>query len=220
LVAPLEFGSVSPFRADKVAIIGSGASLIGTPLSSFAIPGVFVIGVNDAARRVPATNAFFTCDPSAANRRLLSHQRPGVTYFAAVPSDYGTPRAKADGHRAPPEPNVTYLLRVSGPVRTGHMPGLSEDPTRIHSGNSAYGALGVAYLMGATRIALFGIDGHGGYAWNNCDLPMDLSHLPAIFETALPQLRKRNMSVVNGSPTSTIRAFPRMTIEEALDWLR
>lgn len=209
------FGRVK--RCDRIIIVASGPSLERVDLAQINASSAFIIAVNGAISKVKA-DAFFTCDPSDRIRALLRCQRSGVQYFAAVPEDYGMRQAKAQSHRAMRERNVTYLRRLTGDGPWSHLYGLSEDQGAIHTGNSAYGALGLAYLMGARRVAFLGLDGGGKYAFGLPGQPGDLSHLPAIFESVLPQLRRRRVKVVNGNPCSTVTCFPRMTPQEALEW--
>lgn len=211
------FGRVP--RTDRVVIVATGPSLSQIDPAVFDQCGATIIAVNGAVSRVNGAHCFFTCDPSVKVRSLLRSQRPCVRYFAAVPDDFGTRNAAAAVHRPPPESNVTYLRRLTGNGPWKHKPGLSEDRGAIHTGNSAYGALGLAYLMNARRVALFGVDGHGGYAWGLGGAPNDLSHLDLIFRSALPQLKARSVEVVNASPESAVECFPKVTPRDALAWI-
>lgn len=204
--------------AAHVAIVGSGPSMDGVQL---ALPShVRVIAVNHAILHVPRADMFFTLDARGGIRRLLAARRAGVTYYAAVRGDYGHPQAAHRDLRAPAEPHVTFLRRMDGPLEPLRgCPRLSESPFSIHGGNSAYGALGLAYLMGARRIALFGVDGKGGYAWGPGAPLQDLSGLGELFASALPQLAARGAEVVVGSPDSVVDCWPRMTPAEAAAWL-
>lgn len=203
---------------DKILIVACGPSADGIEPAEIAETGAFVIAVNHAILRVPA-QAFFTCDPGDKVRVLFKKRVPGVQYFAAVPEDYGTPRAKTHAHREPRDEGVVYLRRLTGHGPWSHLRGLSEEPDAIHTGNSAYGALGLAYSMGARRIAFLGLDGNSGYGFGLKGSPGDLSHLPEIFKTAVPQLKRRGIEVFNGSKHSAITCFPRGTPQEALQWI-
>lgn len=202
-----------------IVIVASGPSLRGMDWSLLPASAV-VVAVNGAVAGVPRANAFFTLDPSGANRQRMREQRAGVRYFAAVPDDYGTPGAACAGHRAQREPGVTWLRRLpgAGPLRS--RAGLSEDSSAIHTGNSAWGALGLAYHWRPGRIVLLGVDAAGGGYWHGPGGPAgSLEHLPALFASALPQLQAAAIQVVNGSLDSRIDCFPRMTPEDALSWL-
>ncbi len=196
-------------------IAGSGPSLAAMVRQS--IPFCQVIAVNGAVHQVQADH-WFTLDPSTANRDRMRRPIPGVRYWAAVPPDYGTPSAQTAEMRTPADAHVTYLQRLVGDGTLGSRPGLSSDPGAIHTGNSAYGALGLAYLMGARRIVLVGVDGAGGYH-GAAGAPRDLRHLPDLFASAVPQLASAGVQVVNASMESTIQCFPKMRFKEALRWM-
>lgn len=203
-------------REDRAVIVATGQSLDGFDLSALANIDAGVIAVNAAVSFAPA-DYWFTLDPSDANVRLMRNQAAGVRYFAAVPPEFGTRAGKSRVHRQTRPPNVTYLHRIAGSGPLGAAWGLSENQRAIHTGNSAYGALGLAYLMGARRIALLGVDGGGAYFYGGNG--GDLSHLPQLFASALPQLQAADVEVVNGSPASVIDAFPRMSPADAIAWI-
>lgn len=212
----VKFTSVTE-KARKVAIIGTGESLYGFDFRFK--DDVTVITVNGAIELVPRVDFWFTLDLSARNRRILRNRRPDVTYYAAVPEDYGTPDARIQSMRAPPEEGVKYLHRISG---DGHdnfktKGGIPEDKSVIHTGNSGWGAFQLALHMGATRIALFGFDGVGLYVYGG--RPRHLHMMPALFASALPYLQKHKIAVINGSPKSTIQCLNMTGVSEARQWL-
>lgn len=210
-------------RADRVLIVACGPSAAAVPAEQFrqaAAAGVYVLAVNGSVAWLPLEHGWMTVDPSPANRRIMAGRWPGVTYYAAVPDDYGTPRAGVAFHRPPAERGIVYLRRVAGVGRWKQMPTLSEDPRRIHTGNSAWGALGVAYLMGARRIGILGLDATDEpYAFSGSRPKYDFRHLPALFESALPQLRARGVRVLNGSPGSRVGAFDRSPASAMMRWI-
>lgn len=213
----MEYGTIQE-RAERVLIICTGPSL-GNPRFP-AASGRYTIAVNGAIDLPFIVDAFFTCDPSLRNRQRLRRRRPGVKYFAAVPDEFGTKNAKSIVHQHAPDYGVTWLRRLEGDGPWRHRLGLSEDPGCIHTGNSAYGALGMAYLMGARKIAFVGMDAtQSPYACRLQGKPGDLSHLPDIFRTALPQLEAQGVQVRVGSPASRVDCFPRCNFGEALSWL-
>lgn len=212
----MNWGTVTR-SADVVAIVGSGPSLRGVQLS---FPkSVTVIAVNAAIGYLRRTDIWFTADARAANRAIMAVPVPGVEFFAAVPEDYGQPDARHRDLRAPPESHVTFLHRLDGDGPLRSRPGLSEDPTVIHGGNSGYGALGLAYHMGAKRIGLFGIDGGREYHHGQGQTLQDLDVLGALFATAKVQLDVRGTVVIVGSKTSVVDCWPRFTPRELESWL-
>lgn len=201
---------------ERILIIADGPSLRGADLQ--IPPGVHVIAVNGAVEWAPVVQTFFSLDPSQRIRGYVRNKRAGVRYYLAVPDDYGMASAYDPAHRAPREQGVMFLRRITGCGVRGAAEGLSDDPGAIHTGNSAYGALGLAYHWRPRKIALLGVDGtDAGYATRAGSPAWSLSHIPALFESALPQLR--GIQVINGSPQSTVECFPRVPPMEAVEWL-
>lgn len=211
--AGVSWGRVE-WTAAAAVICGQGPSFADVDLAQLRRIrddiGAVVIAVNGAINHIPWADYYFTLDPDRRHLRRLDQRQPGVRYVVAVPPEYGTPSAIHDHAVSPPQ-GVTYLRRVQGKK-------LSEDPGEIVSGNSAYGALGLSYLMGARRVVLLGVDGRGLQRWDGTR-NNDLSHLPALFARALPQLRARGIEVVNGSLRSAIECFPTASPAKALNWL-
>lgn len=203
-------------RADVIAIVATGTSIRNVQFS-FA-PHVYVIAVKGAIDAVQA-DAWMTVDCNKWTReRYMTDLRPGIEYYAAVPDDYGREDARLLYHRPPAEEGVHWLRRV-GANRHGTY-GLSEDRSSIHTGNSAYGALGLAYHMQPKRIGIFGVDGtQGEYGIGEGHPRGGLSHLPALFRTAVPQLSLARIEVALSPTYSRVRCFPRMQTERLIDWL-
>lgn len=169
-----------------------------------------IIAVNGAIDWISRADHWFTLDPSPANRHRMSNPRPGTKYHAAV-----------DPHTPLPAHVVRYLrvgrewpkMRGIGEAyaRLKCAPGLSERRDVIHTGNSAYGAIGLAYQMGARKVALVGVDAttdrrvSGGRS-------RDLSHLPALIASAMGQI-----DMVSCGALATV---PQCSIDEAVRWLR
>lgn len=190
----------------RCIIVASGPSARG-----FIPPdGVTVISVNGSVEWLARADYWFTLDPSAVNIGRMIVQRKGVQYCAAVP----------DGHALPD--GVTRYRRVAAicadepqPAgspewwlwRWGAVCGLSTIPGCINTGNSAWGALGLAYHLGFRDVLLVGVDGtddqriEGGRCNN-------LSHLPLLFESALGQVRLHSVGKLG--------TIPQMRLDE---WL-
>lgn len=218
----LDWGSVTA-RAERVLIVASGPSqrsLVPGAIVAAAANGVHVIAVNNALVWADSAASWFTLDPDQRALPLMRARRAGVVHYAAVPADYGRPDAQIAYHRIAPPSGVIYLRRLTGPGPLGCRYGLSEDPGAVHTGNSAWGALGLAYLMQAYRVAFVGLDGtRAGYAYGPRRPFRNFAHLPALFASALPQLAARGLEVVNGSPASRVTCFRRVTPQAAVDWI-
>lgn len=178
----------------NIVIVASGPSARGYVPSD----DVTVIAVNGAIEWLSRADYWFTLDSSAVNMQRMNDPRAGVIYCAAVPC--ATPehvrrfkRMSARGKEPRRNTPEWWFWRWSCKR------GLSEKPDEINTGNSAYGALGLAYHLGADSITLVGVDGttddriEGGKCNN-------LSHLPMLFESAMPQLRARGI---------TVKGFPK-----------
>lgn len=220
---PFSWGKVSA-RAADVLIIASGPSL--REIDLFHLNGqiehgsAYVIVVNTAILWIRKPHAFFTLDPSKRNVDAMRRQKRETQYFAAVPPDFGTPHARKPPHRVQAPYGVTYLRRIEGDGKLGAKTKLSDDPAAIHTGNSAWGALGLAFHLQPERIAILGLDGtQDEYAYGSGRPVGSLSHLPGLFASALPQLAGRRINVVNGSPKSRIECFSKMSPGGALNWI-
>lgn len=177
-------------------------------------PNVTVIAVNGVIDWIARADYWFTLDPSKLNMQRMAMPRKGVKYCAAVPQGYPLPS------------HVNTYLRVSQQglePRQRHTPswwlwrwgavvGLNKQAGCINTGNSAYGAVNLAYHLGAKKIMLVGVDAsqhpriEGG-------TPNNLSHLPLLFSSLRDEL-----PIVNcGNMQSNL---PKMSIEQGLAWLQ
>lgn len=204
-------------RRWRFAIVGTGPSIEPHIRDLNMMPNhVAVIAVNGAIDWLPRADYFFTLDPSPVNVERMRNQRRGCKYYAALPVD-----GDAAKHRGELQARGVRILRRihgegHGRLRTRER--LPERRDEIHTGNSAWGALQLAIHMGAKRIALLGIDGHGGYV-DTSGSPRDLSPMPGLFASAVDALRARRIEVRCGSPESTVTCFENCGQWEALHWL-
>lgn len=187
-------------------IVADGPSATG-----FIPPdGIPVIAVNGAIDWLPRADHWFTLDPTSINRARMMRPREGVAYHCACPPDRALP------------PHVVRYERVGRdwPAMRGMgdafhrlkcAPGLSTDPTKIHTGNSAFGAIGLAYHLGARKVALVGVDATNDRRISG-GRSRDLSHLPALIASAMGQIDMVSCGAVN--------TVPQCTVAEAADWLR
>lgn len=188
----------------KAIIVASGPSARG-----FVPPkGITIIAVNGAIEWLSRADYFFTLDWAKVNMGRMAHRRQGVKYTAAFPeSKWVMPWVKYYKRgedrtikQAPYGTPEYWLMRLRCKL------GLSEDPTTINTGNSAYGALGLAYHLGFTDVALIGVDAtreariEGGHSRN-------LSHLPLLFASALPQINVVSCGKMGGIPKMKMEDF-------------
>jgi hypothetical protein len=122
----------------------------------------------------------------------------------------------------PPISNAIFLERIRSKVTR-----LSTDPTKIECGrNSGFGALNLAFHFGAKLIYLFGFDyGTAVYCPERYAHKRKESgnHWPTWakqFDCVKNQLIEAGVTVINASPNSSITAFPKVTIEQAMSELK
>lgn len=217
----IRWSSIFPIEnVSKIIIVGTGPSLLGFDFNKLHGKG-YIIAVNDAHKYVPFADAWFTLDPWG----LTGKQTPSKDFrgqmYAAVPDDFGQKDAKCPTHRIAPLPTIKFLHRI--PFHTSPtLPndylnwGLNEDPHCVNSLNSGYGALNLAYHMKPKKILLLGIDATSGYFFDEGKKTRSLNFLPWIFESTKPQLLKADIEVVNGSHTSKIACYPKMSAKAAV----
>lgn len=212
-------------RARRVLIVASGKSATDLDLDlvrQAKAAGVYVLAVNRAWDWCEDISGWFTLDPDYLVMKHITKNAAGVDRFVAVPEDYGQPDARVAYHRnVDRSPGVSYLQRISGDGTLGSAYGLSGNPSCINTGNSGYGALGLAFHMKPERIALIGIDAdrNTGYANIGGRPKTRLHHLPKLFSSAAGYLQAENISVRNGSPNSLVLCFHRCRPNEAVGWI-
>ena len=159
--------------------------------------------MNDAVFHVPEPNLCYTGD----FRWLQRNGARAVLYstvYAAIDERHGIFGA-VEG--------VTHLKRLRDA-------GASRDRQQIHIGGcSGYGALQIAALSGATRIALLGFDLTPG-RFMDSDQPEETERYHTWaqqFDQLAIDLAQMGVTVVNCSKTSLITAFQRADWQEVED---
>ena len=214
----VEFVTVSE-RHDRILIVANGPSAELIPFRRFISTKAKIIAVNGAIRWLPRAEYFFTLDPDERLLPLIREKRDGVVYYVAVPDDYGTADARVHYHRTDPPAGVKYLKRISGKGPLGSKRGLAKKRDEINTGNSAYGAIGLAKHMGVKKLGIVGLDGnreHHAYAETRPFTGM--GHLPRLFASCLRNLPHTDIRL--GTPNSSIECFQRMAPDDLMDWLR
>lgn len=205
------FGEIGPpWWDDKpVLLIGGGPSLRGFDFGRFAMIDAYRVGVNQAMFDV-SVNAGITIDLRFLRARIAS-----LTCFASTNELYVALNPRHGIEIA----NAIHLL--SEPNGDG----LSVDPRRLcDGGTSGYAALNLAILKRARRVVLLGYDYafdadgssqyHDAYPWVTTETAW--SQWAQAFNAMRDQLQRLSVTVINGSPKSTIVAFPRCSIDAAL----
>ena len=189
----------------KAIIVADGPSAKG-----FIPPaGVKVFAVKGAIDWLPRADYWFSLDPNERSMRMMQNRRAGVENYCACdrrdripdgvhrmvrvsqrgvqPSVHGTPEWWLWRWQA-----VRGLCRVSG---------------HIHTGNSAWGALGLAYHKGFRDVLLVGVDADSAPRHSDGKQPRNLSHLPLLFRSALPQVRLYTVGHMVGIKTTTVEEW-------------
>lgn len=196
----MKYGRLSPCL-DRILIVASGPSA-----ANLVIPDSLpVIAVNGAIDGLARADYWFTLDPSPANRKRMDNPKPGTSYLVA-----SSPQMVSQAKGA----HLTFLHRTPGR-------GISTKPDSVMSGNSAFGALQVAVLLGAKRIGLVGVDATQDGYWHGPGQSRSLVNLPAMFSCAMPQLLRANIEVRLGTTYDRPRVtcFAPVHPTDLMEWL-
>lgn len=186
----------------RAVIVASGPSAAG-----FQPPdGLPVIAVNGAVSWLSRADYWFSLDASAANQewlRMALHRGidchvAGWKWRLCLAARNARRWERIDSlgtYRAPiPQGSPEWWL-----WRLGAVLGICKESDRIHTGNSAWGALGLAWHLGFRDVALIGVDGCTGSRVEG-GTPGNLSHLPLLFASAAPDMRVTSCGALTGIP--------------------
>jgi hypothetical protein len=192
----------------RAVIVASGPSARGFEPP----PDVPVIAVNGAGVWLPRVDYWFSLDASQANRGYLrtAAGRGAECHVAGQPwllhascmrvARYWTRVDSLHTYDEPTEHGSPEWWMW----RLGAVPGICKEQGRIHTGNSAWGALGLAWHLGFRDVALIGVDAstearvEGGCSGN-------LSHLPMLFASALPDMNVVSCGALDSIPQMTFK---------------
>lgn len=202
-----------------VTILASGQSL--TPeqcelVHSWrdAAPAVRkAIAINTTFRRAPWADMIYGCD---------------ATWWRCPDPHTGVPYVQEA--RATCDPGCEFWTQDPQAVRefglnyieSRPLSGLSRRPGVIHQGgNGAYQAMNLAFLAGARRLVLLGVDMKGEH-WHGPHVGLAnppkwiFTRWMEAFAELGGDLREEGVHVLNCSPGSALSAFDRAPLEEAL----
>lgn len=194
-------------QSDRVIICGSGPSLYQYNPKDLYKTGATIIAINGAIEYIKKPDYWFTLDHSPENMNILKKRNKFTKYFMALPDRY--PAVKNLHTRFQRIEKGKMFKSVAAPG------GFSDNWAEIHTGNSAFGGMNLAYHMNPKKILLLGVDAtqerrvDGGFS-------RDLSHLPLLFRSCVPQLNLKNIRVKSGGNLSV---FKQVSPEEALEWI-
>lgn len=215
----MEFWCVErDWEGETCAIMASGPSMTYELSDRIRRLGVRSIGVNNqgidvknSAGEVKLAMCPWADILYAADQLWWHHNREAALAFKGI--------------KVAIQPASGGLKRESEEVRmmgNGGRHGFDERNTHLRTGgNSGYQAIHLAVHLGVKKILLFGFDMHGknGQHWFGYHSWRDghegnYNLFRARFDTLAPELRKREIEVLNCTPGSALECFTMSTIEE------
>lgn len=185
--------------------IGGGPSLTVADVEYCCGKDVRVMAINDAVKIAPAADVLYACDGRWWDYHKGVPAFTGLKFGMTVKADkwpcvQRLANTGAQGYESTP-----------GGVRTG--------------GNSGFQAIQLAVHLGATRVLLLGydmqLDKKGRAHWfgehpREIRGTSDYSTFCNYFKSLVKPLQALGVVVINCSRSSALTAFPRMTIQDAL----
>lgn len=194
------------FAGQPVIIVAGGPSLLGFDFSRLLKN---VIAINRAHEFLPAAQVLWWSDAIFWHwnkDKLLAHPAP---WKATCQIEY----------RDDDLPEGIHQYRFTGlegfDARAGCL---------RHGNNSAYAAMHLAVHLGARFLILLGLDMchagsrthfHGGHGIPHKEETLTRLMIP-YFQSLASPLAERGIRVLNASPDSALRVWPRCTIEQGL----
>jgi hypothetical protein len=209
------YGKVTkPFWDDKpVAVVGGGPSMLDFNYEK--LRGAHVLAVKGAIFDIPWADAGFGLDMPRYEiwRDKLANVQSRV--YWAVPED------QLERTGPPPSKNITFLKRLDGPQ-------MSDDPGAIYGGGtSGFGSMQICMHKRAKLIVLFGFDYDGmSHAQDNDGGPQaekrraksaaNWAAWAEQFSAYVPHLNAQGIHVVNACPSSAIRCFQKVALQDGV----
>lgn len=114
-------------------------------------------------------------------------------------------------------PERTLFMRRLGSHKGGGKHVLSRDPRYLSGFDTGMSGINLAFLMGASRIVVLGMDMTGGHWMKGHPLPSPprdhfIRHMAAIEEIAA-DMTGEQVEVFNASPISKVRCWPFRSLE-------
>lgn len=207
---PLVYATVPRLlpNGGTVLVIGSGPSLTQADVTRAREHVDAVIAVNDAYKFAPDADVLYAADSKwwGWHKGAVSTHTVGSVKYPAFTGALRYALSQTSWY-----PDVQVLKR-------GPQMGLTLDQTRVALGlNGVYQSINVAVHLGATRIVLLGVDMRGGHFFGHHP---DNSAPPFAmclqrFETLVEPLQKAGVAVINCTPTTALKTFQRLSIDEA-----
>lgn len=211
-------------RAKKVIIVGGGESLRGFDFNRLKNFDGAIIAVNHSIEHMDRADFWITVDPMFQGKPQspMLNRKKGCKYYCAYPDLEKTPN---DAPFYQEVKGVHYLERI---VPENGVYSLQTDKGKITTGDSCFGALGLAFHMNPKLIVMLGVDLYGDGHWYDTTSLYNAHKVPAAdFEAykkrlqeyyveAKKQLDEKGIKVINGSMNSLVTCFRRTTPELAV----
>jgi hypothetical protein len=193
-------------------IVAGGPSAKDAPLA-LAKGRAKVIVINEAYRLAPWADALYAADANWWDRKLGCWEFRGLRVSQSDQAEKKYRVCHVNLVRL-----AEVVLKPKGSIAAG-------SDVRTGGANSGFQALNLAAQFGSRRIILVGYDmridqglhWHGRHAEGLAN-PSEASvrRWRKGFEGAAPGLVRNGVTVLNASPISTIAAFPKVSLEDAL----
>jgi hypothetical protein len=202
------------WSGETVALIASGPTAKKANVA--ALKGrTKIIAINESYQLCPWADALYACD---ADWWKLKH---------GVPEFHGLKISRASDAKDSPAYRLDYAdVKKIKVERYGDKLELHDIGKIGSGGNGGFQALNLAVQFGATKIMLIGYDMRvdlGEHWHKRHQMPLSNPHpndnLPrwrAAIDGAAKTLHAFDIEVVNCSSVSLLKAYPKMTVEEAL----
>lgn len=213
---PKRFDWWPDWRGQTAAIVASGPSTSQSD-AELLRSRVRVLAIKENVNLCPWADAVYGCDFAwwRYRRGLADFGGLKLAWDKKVPSLYPDVKAiqireRDKNHPRDPKEYVDEIL-VDEPGIIGG------------GGNSGFQALNLAVQFGATRIIGLGFDVRGEHwygrnGWDGANNPdeQNFKRWRAAFDGAAGKLRELGIECVIASPSSTLTAYPKMTVSQTL----
>lgn len=191
------------WEGETVCIIASGPSLTVEDCNEVKHRGWKTIAINDSYKIAPFSNVLYACDGSWWD-----------VHINEVKKNFTNELWTQDKHAA-----LTYNLNY---IKSENKQGLSLKDVIYQGANSGYQCTNLAYLWGAKRIILLGLDcspdKNGKTHWfGKHPKPLSNTHPFERWKTAFNKisedLKRVNVEVINASRKTALTCFPNIFLE-------
>lgn len=224
------------WEGSTAILIGGGPSLTKAQIAMVSeaqiVKDYHVIAVNDAYLWAPHADVLYAADYRWWGWHAAGIAKPALGLTAGQVRErfeafVGERCSIRHGDSVLHDELVHVLKNLTHP---DHGDGLSRDQGAISTGrNSIFQALNIAVLAGVRRALLLGVDGkeaadgrthfHGGHP---APTPYSLffEAMRKSFAASEASIKESGVEVLNCSPGSAIDAFPKVSLEEALNGVK